>query len=87
MSNPDNYIEGTFDPNAPFNQSDLRDNQIDCISDALDREASDEQAIALDIVSEIRKEVNLLRELLKQTNIDGKNDFVINKLTKIHNKL
>lgn len=79
----DRWITGDFNPNAPFNQPDSEP-QIDEIWECLDAENYDR---AYELLSEIRKEVNLLRELCKQTNKEGDKAFMINRLTKIYNAL
>lgn len=71
------------DNNAPFNQKEedyrLQDLQS-CFED-------NDQTRFDELLSEVRKEVQQLRELCKQTNKDGNKDFLINRLTKIYNKL
>lgn len=92
FKNLDHYIEGTFDPNAPFNQSDSEPAKSisDIIDDFISVAENDENG-ELDLIpgllSEVRKEVQQLRELCKQTNKNGNKDFLINRLTKIYNKL
>lgn len=83
----DNHIQGDFDPNAPFNQLYETDNRIESISDAL-LELDSETLLkidqkAIDLISEVRKEIQSLREYAKQ----NENVYLLKRLNSIYNKL
>lgn len=79
INNLDNHIQGDFDPNAPFNQPDSEP-QINEIWECLDAENYNR---AYELLSEIRKEVNQLREYAKA----NENQYLLKRLNLIYGKL
>ena len=81
MKNLDNFIEGVFDKNAPFNQP---DSENEYCSDNLEDVFYDkDEDCFLNILSDIRKEVNKLREYAK----NNENIYLLKRLNSIYQKL
>lgn len=80
MKSLDNHIEGTYDPNAPFNQPNPIDNEISCLEAAWDEKDEDS---FYEILNEVRKSIKELRDKARQS----ENEYQIKKLSEIYNKL
>lgn len=79
MKGLDDFIEGKHDPCHPANQPDS-DPQINEIWECLDAENYDR---AYELLSELRKEVNFLRDYAKA----NENQYLLNRLNQIYNIL
>lgn len=78
--NLDAHIQGDDDPNAPFNQREEESNDRSVADELLESGYTGE---AYSKLSEIRKEVQLLRDKAKVSN----DTYYFKKLTSIYNKL